>query len=406
MYIDSIKIKDFRVLENITINFSSPENKKNVINVIAGINGSGKTSILEALKLKFIQKNLINSISIDFYYKADHLIAAQSSDPSDTLHQITTDAKIQPPIPFDPPLQHYGSTPYSLAEALAKTNKESKGEHSSPRIIYSPAKLAFEYQQVATLNTSYRYYNEIDTKNLLGNAEFYIRDFVISKERESNNSDPKERTKQAVESFNEHFKYVDMATTLHTLDIHKQNRPVFKNSKGDLVSIEQLSDGEKQLYGRVVSLMILNPTNSIIMIDEPEISLHPSWQLAIMKIYTQIGSNNQFIIATHSPQIIANTPYENLIILNRNKQTGKIEVVKPMEPPSGADVNSILEEVMGSDSMPTDQEELYKRYRQFIEKKQEDSHNAIQIREKILERENENSEFLQEMKFMIELREI
>ena len=51
MHIDKIQIKEFRVLENITINFIGPENNDNSINVIAGVNGSGKTSLLEAIKL-------------------------------------------------------------------------------------------------------------------------------------------------------------------------------------------------------------------------------------------------------------------------------------------------------------------------------------------------------------------
>lgn len=36
-----------------------------------------------------------------------------------------------------------------------------------------------------------------------------------------------------------------------------------------LVSIDCLSDGERQLYGLIVALMILNPSDSIILIDEP-----------------------------------------------------------------------------------------------------------------------------------------
>jgi hypothetical protein len=282
----------------------------------------------------------------------------------------------------------------------------NKGISLGSHLIYSPAKLAFDYQNVTQLDTTYCFYREINAQALLGNAEYFIQQFVITKERQSRSPDPKIRTQHAIDAFNKHFEVLEMATVLDDLDSQQHNKPIFKNAKGDAITIEQLSDGEKQLYGRVVSLMLLQPKNSIILLDEPEISLHPSWQLAITKIYAQIGENNQFIIATHSPQIIANTPYQQLILLNRHQTTKKIQAIQPLTPPSGTDVNSILKEIMASDAMPTKQEERYKQYRHYVETENENSEKAQVIREKILQRENENSAFLQEMKFMIELRDL
>ena len=57
---------------------------------------------------------------------------------------------------------------------------------------------------------------------------------------------------------------------------------------------------------------------------------------------------------------------------------------------------------MATDAMPKQQEALYKQYRAYVEAKNENSKAAKAIRKEILQRENENSEFLQEMKFMIE----
>lgn len=323
MHINHIEIEEFRVFENIGIEFKTPVDKKNVINVITGTNGSGKTSLLEVIKKSFIP---------------------DKKKPKVTILVGTTRSINNLNFSNDIFFNHF-------LNKIARNNKFIGGQHTSARLIYSPAKLAFVYRQTTTLNTDYQFYNEINTVSLLGNAEYYIREYIISKERQSRATDPKIRTQDAVADFNAHFTAVKMSTTLHDLDIYQQNKPIFKNTKGDLLSINQLSDGEKQLYGRVVSLMILNPINSIILIDEPEISLHPSWQLAIMKIYAQIGEGNQFIVATHSPQIIANTAYENLTLLNKNPDTGKIQAIKAPKP-SGADVNSILSEVMGADCIP------------------------------------------------------
>jgi len=192
---------------------------------------------------------------------------------------------------------------------------------------------------------------------------------------------------------------------LYDLDNKHFNRPVFKQKGSEkLISIDCLSDGEKQLYGLIIALMILEPSHSIILIDEPELALHPAWQQVIMSVYAKIGKNNQFIVATHSPQIIARTPINNLILLRKNSISQKIEAIYPKQPPSGIDINSILAEFMGADFIPKEQVDLHREYRKLVEEHQENSLEAQKIKQQILERENNTSEFMQEMQLMIQLR--
>ncbi|MGU5731629.1 AAA family ATPase [Aeromonas jandaei] len=57
----------------------------------------------------------------------------------------------------------------------------------------------------------------------------------------------------------------------------------------------------------------------MVLIDEPEISLHPEWQETFIDLIYNAFSNYEkchFIIATHSPLIISNLPKENCFILN------------------------------------------------------------------------------------------
>ncbi len=80
----------------------------------------------------------------------------------------------------------------------------------------------------------------------------------------------------------------------------------------------------KQLFLRTLSIKMLEPNNSIILIDEPELSLHPKWQQRIIEVYKKIGENNQIIIATHSPHILGSVSNEKILILYRD-ENGKIE---------------------------------------------------------------------------------
>lgn len=383
MYIEKIKIDKFRVLEDIEIHFQPPGGATadpetgNVVNVIAGVNGTGKTTILN-----FIHDCLFNPYEFTAIKKYGDAFLGDivlENDKIDYHWRVNSNYRDQ--------MRQY--------EGMSDVSSHS-------RLIYLPAQLFFNYQGVSFDSAEYKYINVINANNILGNAETYIKEFVFAKERSSMLSDPKKRASFAVEEFNSKFLNMHILTRLLDLDAARLNRPVFENSKGDKVTIDQLSDGEKQLYGRVIALMILNPSNSIILIDEPEIALHPAWQQKIMQIYSRIGKNNQFIVATHSPQIIASVPYKNRILLR--KENGKIQPVHMNQPPSGVDVNSILSEIMGADPRPPELLKLYAQYRKLVEEKKENTPEALAVKAQLSE-ESDHSRFMQEMAFLIELRD-
>jgi ABC-type lipoprotein export system ATPase subunit len=81
-----------------------------------------------------------------------------------------------------------------------------------------------------------------------------------------------------------------------------------ENSRGDQLSVSDLSSGEQHELILLKYLLFDTNPGSIVLIDEPEISLHVSWQKAFLEDLSHISSISslRFIIATHSPQIINN----------------------------------------------------------------------------------------------------
>jgi predicted ATPase len=69
------------------------------------------------------------------------------------------------------------------------------------------------------------------------------------------------------------------------------------------LALATLSSGEKQAL-RVLIETIGAEENTMI-VDEPEMSLHIDWQRALIKSMREINSSAQLIIATHSPEIMA-----------------------------------------------------------------------------------------------------
>jgi len=80
------------------------------------------------------------------------------------------------------------------------------------------------------------------------------------------------------------------------------------------LSSEKLSSGEKQM----LSFLCYNAfyDKGIIFIDEPELSLHVDWQRILFETLMEQGTQNQLIVATHSPFIYSQFPDKELILDN------------------------------------------------------------------------------------------
>ena len=84
---------------------------------------------------------------------------------------------------------------------------------------------------------------------------------------------------------------------------------------------------------------ILEKTPCIVLIDEIELHLHPAWQQNILPVLQKIFPNIQFIVTTHSPQVISSVPRECVRIISSGK------IVNPCIATDGARADQILEEV-------------------------------------------------------------
>ncbi len=91
-----------------------------------------------------------------------------------------------------------------------------------------------------------------------------------------------------------------------TLHINEKNSMVFRLDSGMDLPLDSLSSGEKNILVILYRLLFQTAEGSIVVIDEPENSLHIEWQQHLGDIFLDIAKlrNLQFIVATHSPQII------------------------------------------------------------------------------------------------------
>lgn len=129
--------------------------------------------------------------------------------------------------------------------------------------------------------------------------------------------------------------------------------PIFGTTR-DPTAFENLSDGQRAVIGLVADIArrmcLLNPqlgqdvttkTPGIVLIDELDMHLHPKWQRIITQGLQTAFPALQFIVASHSPQVLGELQPEQIILL-RPEGTSHPQVSY------GLDSSQVLEEIMGA----------------------------------------------------------
>lgn len=110
------------------------------------------------------------------------------------------------------------------------------------------------------------------------------------------------------------------------------------DKKEGRLTVNQLSDGEKCLMAMIGDLArrmaIANPLrknplegDGVILIDEIDLHLHPQWQRMVIPNLIRVFPNCQFFISTHSPHVMTHVQPENLFLLTMKPEG--IEVLRP-----------------------------------------------------------------------------
>ena len=171
---------------------------------------------------------------------------------------------------------------------------------SGYRFESSAEKIEIEF--ISTVNMSANSVNNIvkstGERTILLNDE--IKEELKRLDRNENNNPNMELCKKLTTALNSFFK-----ETGKTISIEKENI-VIKLIDGKKLKYQNLSSGERQIIFIFLKVINGSVNSSLILMDEPEISLHLSWQEKLLKEITKVNKSSQIIIVTHSPAIVMN----------------------------------------------------------------------------------------------------
>ncbi len=395
MRIEELHISNFRCFEHLDLNFHPH------LNVFIGVNGSGKTAILDAVKyaalgalgkikgavesrtvLSGFKLNEKKDLRIQRFERGEFFVSEYVSISGkmefldrrfnfNRLMEIATSRysrgddypdfswvskNLEKNETLELPIFAYHST-----GRLFQDDKATKKELNGARLK--------GYLNAHSVKSSQKVFNDWFSKRTLSQLQYQSAgiNFDFS---------PFEATKRIICKLIPDCKII-------TYDFLKFKEIVLVFENGNIVPYSMLSDGVRNLMVLVSDLCwraaTLNPwmgggfnkVHGIVLIDEVDLHLHPSWQRIVVPRLLEAFPNVQFFLTTHSPQVASSIKKEHLFLIHDNN----IENGKNYS--EGRDSNSILADIFGVQKRPEIEQKKLDKFYILLEKKEKEKAQEI-----------------------------
>lgn len=351
MKIRKIALINNPILGDLNLDFTD-ENGKSVDTIIlAGENGTGKTSILDLLftfsniSLENVARNEKRSFEVEISLDEQQILK-QNINQGRIFSQGFKDGLLTFVFDFNI-ISNWNQIKVEFLNEDSQTIIGTGHNFQDPDIkkafqaIYSDVEINYTPNQIDTVTSkdidenktkSYKSGNNLATEitQLLIDIET-LDSLQFSQWGKQNIGNPviESQIGTRIKRFTKAFDLIFPTKKFLGIQNKNNHKVVLFEEKGKTMSISQLSSGEKQIVFRGGFLLKDKESSkgSMILIDEPEISLHPNWQIEILDFYKALFFDNnlhlssQIFVATHSPFIIHNPKRNNdkVIILAKNE---------------------------------------------------------------------------------------
>jgi predicted ATP-binding protein involved in virulence len=363
MRLDRLHIQNFRCYEDATFDFQPG------FNLVVGVNGSGKTSLLQAVAASFVEfSNAMTSdrtfsINDDVRVVVDKFQGRTRYEKKFPLWIVSTGDVLGAnewktfSLVEDSPAASNKQLKNKVDQVLALS--KAKTIPDLPVLSFYRADRRWKSANISAEFAAQQKVSRFDSYSNWYDAVTDLKDFeswLIAKTLERMQTLLDEGMTSA--PFDDELAWVNQAiqfalpqSTDLRYDLRMQCLLVDMNN-GQTLPFNLLSDGQRgmvALFADIARRMcILNPhmgkdvlkkTSGVVIIDELDIHLHPAWQRSIVSALRQAFPKVQFITASHSPQIIGSLRPEEVIVLSDGDAHHPRVTY-------GLDSSSILEEVM------------------------------------------------------------
>ena len=395
MKFSTLTLNNFRAFKHIDLSFHPK------LTVLAGINGSGKTTLLDAYAImlsrivSYIEDGKINKNTIRIndsdIQNGENRAKISLINGDELAFSINKSRKGIFSLEKDD-VQHAKK----YAETIQQRIENSRTQATVPVFIYyQTQRTVIDFPK--RIRTAHKF-DLVETYDNSLNGEINFRLF-FEWFREREDLENEIRLRQNMNYRDGQLNAVREALTKflpHITDIQIRRigeQAMIAKENGREISINQLSDGANNLFASIGDLArrlaMANPMgndpllgNGIVLIDELELHLHPKWQREIIRKLPKVFPNIQFVVSTHSPQIISEVAAESLYVLNWNKKSNQPECTKPVRS-LGLNTADVLSEIMDSRIINQEFDDKVEEVYQYIEQEQwEEAERTLEDLEK------------------------
>ncbi|MFJ4259969.1 AAA family ATPase [Pseudomonas monteilii] len=314
-YLSSIEVSDFKGLGSCWIDFSTTSNDRHSkfapCTMLLGENAAGKSSILQAISLSTMAASIRRRSGV----KIDYLIPVSTDVAQSKREKLYLRANFE----------DGSSTELTLHNGRLKLEGKAKG----PFLAYGARRFFIRGQYAGTKTSRNR--SLFDEGASLQDPSLWL--IVASQE-----------------------KFEAVARALHsllTLNIEQQVvrdiSGVYIRSAGDKIPVGYLSDGYKTIFALSVDIMreiledhgSLEYAQAVVLIDEIENHLHPSWKKKLLTSLRAAMPKVQFIASTHDPLCLRGMRDGEVKVLYRDRDS-QIRIMEELPSISTLSVEQIL----------------------------------------------------------------
>lgn len=392
LIIASLKLVDFRVFESPPpLSFCNNDPDIPKLMVLVGVNGAGKTSILDAIafSLSWLILRIVHPPNSGKGTTIEQPDIRRKNDGLAEYASAVVDIQLNPELEYRIEL----SKTKTASNSSRKNDVEEIGQLGGLYKLANAKKPDFNMPVMAYYGVERSIgFTKKDTNKVM---EEKIGDA-------QNKFDGYDKALNAKIDFVVFFKWFKQQTEIAGLEIGEAKlqaeasleavkqaigiiMPILKNLRiqrtpildmlidkdGVTFSVDQLSQGEKSLLALIFDitrrLILLNPDTSqhspleghgIVLIDEIDLHLHPAWQQKVVPSLIVAFPNIQFILTTHSPQVLSTIPHECIRLLDNG------EIFGVSKGTCGAESSRLLKRIFDVDPRPQDIENarLLNRY--------------------------------------------
>jgi len=291
-YLDSFDI--FGLWRKYDIHFDFKSN----VTIITGGNGSGKSTALKIIEMA------INNLKID-QQLAKRLVAAEAKLSKGIIIEYRRTRRItNGGVMFMPLLSAYVNR---MDGPIPLTNVHRLVQCVSISTFDNP----IDAGKLTQLLKNTGYVSELDLllDGLENKFAGYLGELGTMTESLINDSpDSFNELRQSIYGLrNKYYDIIDQFFSVTNKTISRKDSKFLFNQDGieRILTWKDLSSGEKQVLYIFTTLLLQKQSPKIILMDEPEISMHVDWQEILIEKILEMNPNCQLIIATHSPSLIS-----------------------------------------------------------------------------------------------------